>query len=284
MIGKNFIYCKPESEQEAVDLYTKFSGEGKNVLYYGGGSEIITMCTSSSIAPDAVIDIKRIPSLHVLNEEDGLITIGASCTLEDIRVSSIFALLGETVGRIADHTNQCRITLGGNISGSIIYKESVLPLLLTDANITLFGPTGKRSECIHEVFKKRIQLLNGEFINAVRLESKYAHMPYTHIKRAFSEKIGYPAVTIAAILVDGIIRAAYSGICSYPFRSIEMEQALNNKAFSIEERVKEAVSLLPEPPQTDCEGSAEYRKEIMQIALRQVVSYFEDIDNGGKTQ
>lgn len=276
MIGKNFIYCRPESEQEAAYLYAKFDDEGKKVLYYGGGSEIITMCTAKSIAPDAVIDIKRIPSMKAIKDEDGCITFGAACTLEDIRMSGIFPLLGEAVGRIADHTNQCRITLGGNIAGTIIYKESVMPLLLTDANVTLYGPSGKRDACIHDVYNKRIQLLNGEFIIEVSVKKKYAHMPYTHIKKTFQDKIGYPAVTIMAISADGVMRFAYSGICSYPFRSIEMERALNNKEFPIKERITKAIALLPEPPRTDCEGSADYRLEIMQIALEQIVSYLKD--------
>lgn len=46
---------------EAVDIYTRLCSEGKQPLYYGGGTEIISMARTHNIYTDAVIDIKGIP-------------------------------------------------------------------------------------------------------------------------------------------------------------------------------------------------------------------------------
>ena len=275
MIGFNFIYCRPDTEGEAVDLYTQFINEGKTPLYYGGGSEIITMCTAGSIEPDAVIDLKAIPGLGIMQETEGVITFGACKTLEDIRTGGLFPLLGQTGGRIADHTNQCRITLGGNLCGTIIYRETVLPLLLADAKLELFGPEGGRTVSIHEVFNERIQLLPGEFIASAQVDAEKARMPHAHIKRTFSEKTAYPAITAAALHVDGEIRIAFSGVCDHPFRNRKIEGAINDRTRSPKTRAEAAASLLPKAPTTDCEGSGAYRLELLKIVVEDIIGIFE---------
>lgn len=275
MIGTNFIYCRPESEEDAAGLYAKFDDANRPALYYGGGSEIISMCTVGSIVPGAVIDLKHIPSLKILQESGEFISLGGACTLEAIRISGLFPLLGETGGRISDHTNQCRITLGGNLCGTILYREASLPLLLVDATLELFGPGGRRTVPIHEVFDGRIRPLPGEFIVSARVDKKLAQSPFVHIKRTFTEKIGYPAVTAAALFAEGKIQTAFSGICSYPFRSAEIEQALNDRTLTSNVRAEAAASLLPEPPRSDCEGTGAYRLQLFQMAIQEIIEAFE---------
>jgi len=275
MIANNFIYCRPESEDEAVKIFNRFDAEGKTPVYYGGGSEIITMCTAESISPPAVIDIKNLPSLRRMGENEGVITFGACKTLEEIRMSRLFPLLGETGGRIADHTNQCRITLGGNLCSAIIYRETALPLLIADARLELFGPDGRRYVSVHDVFDGRMRLFSGEFIVSVQADKYITEMPYAHIKRTFSEKIGYPAVTAAAIQADGNIRIAFSGICDYPFRCTKIEHVINNKQISPKTRAEAVTALLPQPPQSDCEGSGAYRLELFKLTVEEIIDVFE---------
>ncbi|HML48139.1 MAG TPA: FAD binding domain-containing protein, partial [Clostridia bacterium] len=140
MIAKDFIYCLPDTEQEAVEAFQTYRRQGKQVLYFGGGSEIITMAAAGSIAPDVVVDLKAIPAMRTLETWAGQIVLGGAATLEAIRNSKLFPFLGTVGGRVADHTNQCRITLGGNLCGTVIYRETALPLLLSDAQIAFWGP------------------------------------------------------------------------------------------------------------------------------------------------
>lgn len=107
---------------EAVDIYTRLCSEGKQPLYYGGGTEIISMARTHNIYTDAVIDIKGIPECNQQIYENSKLTIGSAVTLTNIAESNFFPLLSLTVERIADHTIQDKITLGGNIAGAIIYR------------------------------------------------------------------------------------------------------------------------------------------------------------------
>ncbi|NLV59676.1 MAG: FAD-binding protein [Clostridiales bacterium] len=269
MIAKTFAYYLPSTEIEAAEVFLRSKAQGKQVLYYGGGSEIITMATAGTIAPDVVIDIKALPAMNALEIHGCQLILGGAVSLERIRVSNLFPLLGVVVGRIADHTNQCRITLGGNLCGTIIYREAVLPLLLSDAMVALWGPEGPRQAPIQDVFQGRMRLREGEFVHQILVNTAYTQAPFFHIKQTLGEKIGYPAVTIAMLWDGEQRRMAFSGICEKPFRSTAMENAMNNPAKPLADRVAQAMDCLPMGTLENQEGSGTYRRQILHKLLTQ---------------
>ncbi len=277
MIADNFIYCKPDTLREASAAYRTLLREDKTPFYYGGGSEIITMARAGSRIPDAVIDIKGIPECNTLEINDGDVVIGAAVTLNQIQESKLFPLLGITGSRIADHTNQCRITLGGNICGTIIYKETLLPLLLTDSTILTMGPRGRgRKLPVNKLFDRQIKLLKGEFIYQIRTDVSLTKADFTHVKKTANEKIDYPLLTVCTLETEGKLRLAFSGMYSHPFRSTNIEDAINHTDLTIEEKLDMALSLLPDFPLTDSEGSGEYRKFVFRNTLKEIIERHEN--------
>lgn len=277
MIPIDFVYCRPSTLQEAYSAFMQLQAEGKSPVYYSGGSEIITMSRAGSIKPGAVIDIKRIPECMGLSADKESLNIGAGCTLNQIKESKHFKLLSLACGRIADHTNQCKITLGGNLCGTIIYRETSLPLLLSDATITLFTGEKLRTVPFQSVFQGRMQLSQGEFIVQLDVPGWALGAPHFHVKRTRNEKIDYPLVSMSALLKDGFLRIAFSGVCSYPFRNTQMEAVLNNHSLSCDHRVDQAAALLPESAYSDVEGSGEYR---MFVFKNMVKALLEEVENG----
>ena len=275
MIPFSFTYCRPSSLKEASEVYQQLRSEGKEPVYYSGGSEIITLCRAGSIKPDAVIDIKEIPECRKLSIDQNKLSIGAACTLTQIRSAEAFPLLGLACGRIADHSNQCRITLGGNLCGTIIYRESSLPLLLSDAEVSLFGPEGARSVPFSAVFPGKISLKTGEFLVGVSIPSWALTAPHVHSKHTANEKIDYPLVNVTALWKNDVLRVAFSGICSYPFRSEEVEAILNERTVPIQQRVDTAVTRIPDMPLTDVEGSGAYRLFILKNTLSTLLEDWE---------
>ncbi|WMJ84743.1 FAD binding domain-containing protein [Oscillospiraceae bacterium LTW-04] len=277
MIPFEFIYCRPNTLAEAVEAFVQLQTEGQNPFYYAGGSEIITMCRAGSIHPGAVIDIKSIPECNQLEVDNDVLNIGGACSLNKIKESKLFPLLRLACGRIADHTNQCRITLGGNLCGTIIYRETSLALLVSDAQVTLLGPEGRRTVSFKSIFNGRINLKPGEFIVQVQIPSWALNERYAHIKKTENEKIDYPLVTVAAIWKGDVLRAAFSGLCSFPFRSEEIESVLNDRSLSCEIRAEKAAQLLPDAAYNDVEGSGEYRVFVLRNTL---CTLLEDWESG----
>lgn len=267
MIPANFIYIRPDCLSQAAIAFAQMQKEGRAPLYYGGGSEIITMARAGSISPGAVIDIKSIPECNVLGLSGDKLIIGAAVTLSTIKESRLFPLLGTACGRISDHTNQCRITLGGNLCGTIIYREASLPLMLSDAELLLYGPEGAKICAFNTIFNRRKQLKPGEFVVQVHIPATAINLPYIHVKKAAQEKMDYPLVNVTALRVGEEIRVAFSGFGSYPFRDFEVERALNDRGNSPKSRLDAAMAILSQQAHTDSEGSGAYRVFVLRNIL-----------------
>lgn len=277
MIPFDFIYCRPSSLGEAANAFCQLEEKGKRPVYYAGGTETITMCRTESIQPGAVIDIKQIADCIHLSADGQNLQIGSACTLTQIKESQQFPLLGLACGRIADHTNQCRITLGGNLCGNIIYRETSLPLLLADAELTLYGAQGLRKVALQQVFQEgKMQLWPGELIVQVQVPKWALQAPHFHVKRTRNEKIDYPLVSISALWKDKDLRIAFSGICAHPFRSRRIEAVLNDRSLSCSARTDLTVTLLPEAAYEDAEGSSEYRIFVLKNTLNALLEDWEN--------
>ncbi len=275
MIPFEFTYLKPDTLQEAVQAYREFALAGRSPLYYSGGSEIITMCRTGTIRPGAVIDLKGIPECGALSRGEDWLTLGAALTLNQIKESKAFPLLTLACGRIADHTNQCRITLGGNLCGTIRYREASLPLLLCDAQTVLLGPEGMKTLPFDSAFQGRMHLNPGEMVVQVQVPAWALTARCAHIKKTANEKIDYPLVTVTALCKDQTLRAAFSGLAESPLRSLAVEAVLNDHGASPEARAASAVELLRQAARGDAEGSREYRLFVAQNTLRELLEAFD---------
>lgn len=276
MIPFDFEYYRPNTVQEAVETFQKLDSEGKAPVYYGGGSELISMARVGSRSFESVIDIKQIPECSVLDFDSENLILGSALTLSDITESNYFPLLSKTAGRIADHTMQCKITLGGNLSSTILYRETVLPLLLTDARLTAAGLNGMGEYDIKEIFQERLLLKEGDFILKATVPKTFLKLPYIHVKKTKNEKIGYPLLTVAALKKDGQIRIAFSGLASYPFRDSNVETILNYASFGFEQRGDQILQSLSGIILNDLSGSAEYKKYVLKNTIINVLETMKD--------
>lgn len=277
MISFDFEYYRPASVTEAANVFERLASQGKQALYYGGGTEIITMARAHLLRMQAVIDIKGIPECNALQFKGDRLVIGAAVTLTRLSEANVFPLLSATAGRAADRTNRNKITLGGNICSKIIYREAVLPLLLADSEAVIAGPQGIRRAAIGQIFHETIRLQKGEFLVQLVTERSYTALPFYHVKKTKLEEIDYPLVTLAALKKDGRIRATFSGVCAFPFRSPQIEEDLNDKSLAPGARVRQAVGHLPAPLLNDVQGSAEYREFVLKNALLDALETLEGV-------
>ncbi|TWM30307.1 Nicotinate dehydrogenase FAD-subunit [Bacillus paralicheniformis] len=267
MIQFDFEYYRPQSAQEAVKLFQSLEREGKKPAYCSGGTEHLTPGRLNVIHTNAVIDIKDIPECRTLQFERHHLALGSALTLTEITENGGFPLLSKAVREVADHTARNKITLGGNICGQIFYREAVLPFLLTDSKVVTIGDEGEKRYLIHDVFDQQLKLNKGEILISLLIEERYLHQPFASIKVRQQWDTGYPLATISALEINGRVRCAFSGVCPFPFRSAEVESALNDEALPVDQRVEEAISRFPGPVLDDAQGSAEYRKFVIKHTL-----------------
>lgn len=275
MIPFNFQYCKPRTIQEAVQQFQDFKKNNKKVCYFSGGTELITLGRLNLVYADAVIDLKEIHEYISFFFHKNYLVMGGGVTLTSIEEANVFPLLSKTVSEIADQTARNKITLGGNICGQFFYREAILPLLISDCLLGIVGVEGIVYQPIQNVFNKEIQLQEGEFILFILVENTYVEMPFVSIKRRKQWDIGYPLVTVASIKKENEIRMAFSGVCPFPFRSLEMEKVLSDMELPVEERVEKALQFLPSPVLSDVEGSAAYRLFVLKNTMLDIIQELE---------
>lgn len=277
MIPFNFSYYKPTTITDAISIYKELNAQGKNPLYYGGGTEFISMARMSNVSSEGVIDYKDIDECNVHTLQGHQLIIGSAVTLSKIVKSNQFPLLSQTVRRIADHTIQGKITLGGNLAGTIIYKESMLPLLITDSIIVTDGINGRTNRPIMKLLNNGNKLPKGELIMNVIVDQRFLNCPYVHVKRTKYEKIDYPLITMVGLKYNEHIRVAFSGLGKYPFRSLEIEEYLNDTSISTKNRIDKIIDNISVKITSDLSGTKEYRKFMLSTMLEELLEKFEKV-------
>lgn len=277
MIPFNFEYYKPETVEEAIKLFNDLDSEGKKTIYYGGGSEFISMARMNNVYADAVIDIKGIKECNEYKIDGDSLIIGAGLTLSKIARGNLFPLLSLAVKRIADHTMQGKITIGGNLCGTIIYRESVLPLLISDSEIVIGNKTGQRRELLKDIFDGRLRLDKGEMVVKIIVPKEFLNLPYLHVKRTKNEVIDYPLISMSALKNKDRIKIAFSGLGDYPFRSDKMEKILNDETLSLEDKIQKAVNSIKDKIKSDMSGSKEYKEFMLENVLDTVLNDFQEV-------
>jgi CO/xanthine dehydrogenase FAD-binding subunit len=278
LIPLDFDYYRPESVAEAVSTFRQLTGAGRDPVYYGGGTEILTLART---APDqlrcgAVIDLKAVPECRVLERDGDRALVGAAATLAEVCEAGLWPLLEAAAGRVADHTTRRQVTLGGNLAGRIRYREAALAPMLADCCAVVAGEGGLRRRPFSAVFDGRLHLEPPEFLAQIEVDRAEADLPCCCIKQTRLDWIDYPLLTVAAVRRDGGVALAFSGLCADPFRSRAVDEALNGGApgrggrVPSPEAVERALEHLPGPVMDDIHGSAAYRRFVLGYTLEEI--------------
>lgn len=277
MISYDFEFYRPETYKEALEIFNEKHKEGKNPLYYNGGTETVTYARKKIVNTGALIDIKAIPECRVFSEDGDKIVYGSALDLNQIVEKSSYKLMGLVSKRIADHTVRNRLSLGGNICGRLFYREAILPIMVADGTAIVATNEGIKKVPVLEFFDKKINLKNGELLLQIEIDKKYASFLHYNERKEKQSEIDYPLFHLAAIKTDDDMRFAFSGICAYPFRSLELEAVLNDKLKSFEERATYVIENLPSNARNDMFASGDFRKYLLKNAI---INALEKLEGG----
>ena len=188
MISFNFDYYKPETIEEAIEMYFSLSHQGKQVIYYSGGTEITNLAAINQLHFDAAIDIKGIPECNVLEFRGDHLVIGAAVTLASICSSPLFPFLSAVCQRSANQAARTKITIGGNICGSRPYREAALPLLLCHSTAVIATKDGVEVIPLSQAYQNEMNLMPGELLVQILVERKNIQPEFK--KKAAEKRLG----------------------------------------------------------------------------------------------
>lgn len=272
MISFDFEFYRPENLDGAVNLYKELSDSDKKVLYYAGGTEIVTSFRKESVKADALIDIKTIAECTKMSKEGDYLYFGSALTLNEIVEKDYYPMLSEISRKVADHTVRNALTLGGNICGRLPYREVVLAFMLAESTCLIASEVGIKEVAFNEAFDKRLILKNGEFLVAIKVKKSSISKNYYRERKVKIGDIDYPIFHLAISEERGIIKAAFSGATGFPIRSDELDKLLSSsKAHS--EIADDIISNFPYPIRDDIKASKGFRAKLLRDAIESGLDY-----------
>src|SRR5919202_1357567 len=138
-----FEYHAPASLDEALSLLREHGDDAKLLA---GGHSLIPVMKLRFAQPKHIVDLRKVPGLVGIREEDGALVIGAMTTYAAVRASDLvdrkLPVLAEAVGVIGDPLVRNMGTVGGSLAHADPGADLPALALALDAELRLRGRGG----------------------------------------------------------------------------------------------------------------------------------------------
>jgi len=275
---KKFDYYQPESLNEAYRLMEENEGRAR---YIAGGTDIIWRIKQGVIKADALISLRRIRPLEGITRNGGL-TLGSMALFRNIEKDSSIARdypsLTQAVSILANPQVRNVATVGGNLCNGAPSADSVPPLMVLEAVLTIEGPGGRREVPIGNFFTGPGQscMDRTEILTQIKIPKKVFNSGSAFLKKGrVSQDIA--VVNAAAFLVmEGKIcrkcRLAVGAVAPVPLRLTNIEEMVEGREIDPElldrvgEMVERAVS-----PITDVRSTENWRRVMSGVLVKRAI-------------
>jgi len=274
-----FSSLEPKTKEEAVRSLAELD---EAALLAGGTDLLVRMKRGESHRH--VIDIAGVEELHGISREGSRIRIGPATTHGGICANPMImewaSSLAEAAGAIGSPQIRNTGTIGGNLANASPCADSIAPLLIHDAVLTIESAAGKRTEGLEQFITGPYQttLTGRELLTAISIEGLKG---YREGYRRAAKRAAWAVSRLGiawAIRDTGDtfdeIRLAIGSCTPRPFRARAVETLLKGKK---RERgiIEEAVHLsLDEIRRRSGERpSFVYKIPVIRDLLSQILSY-----------
>jgi len=168
-----FAYARPATLSEASALLDE---HGPMAAVLAGGTDLVVALRSGAIAPQVVVDVKRVAELAPGVTMDGVrLRIGATTVMADVerdqRVRAAFPALADAAATVGSVQIRNRATVVGNICHASPAADTVPALLIYGAELNISSARGARRLPLSEflVGPGRTALERGELVTSIDL-------------------------------------------------------------------------------------------------------------------
>jgi CO/xanthine dehydrogenase FAD-binding subunit len=160
-------YTAPSTVEEAVRILAEAPGTAK-VL--SGGTDLLVQLRSGRAKPGLIVDIKNIPGMSGIREQDGGFVVGASTPGavigECVALQRTWPGVVEAANLVGSTQVQGRASLAGNLCNASPAADSVPALIAARATCVIAGPKGRREVAVETIATGpgRTSLSRGEFV------------------------------------------------------------------------------------------------------------------------
>ena len=278
-ILNDFCFHKPTTLEEAMELIDRYQEGG---LLMAGGSEVIPNMKSLVVTPDHIISLKHIPEFDYLCYTPGEgLHIGPTTPLTHIEynpeVQRVYPSLFQGIHGMSNTNIHNTSTVTGNICYAVPSADTAAPLLTLEAVLTVRSVEGERIVPIGELFAgvRRTTLKKNEIVTDIFVPEPQEGAVMAYYKNPCRKALDLAIAGVATyVVMDGEVcreaRIAMSAVAVVPKRAPEAEAMLKGQVLSAEliEKAAEHASLHECSPISDIRASAEYRRELVRLSVR----------------
>lgn len=274
-----FAYHAPEQLDEAVQLLERYAG---NARVLSGGQSLIPMLNFRLFAPEALIDLRRVPGLAEVYIEQGTLHIGAMTRQRAAENSDLVArnlpLMTEALGWVGHLPTRSRGTIGGSIAHADPSAELPMTLLALDGAVVACGVSGERIIAADDLFSSffTTTLAPTEILSQVRIPVMPARCGFA-VEEYARRKGDFAIVGIAAVLEGNAgnctrARLVTAGIGGRPARLRAAEDLLLKSSLSAESIVAASRAAIEAvEPTSDPNASADYRRHLTGVLVERAL-------------
>lgn len=281
-----FALIEPATVGEAIGALAESDGDARLVA---GGTALVPMMRLGLLRPDRIVALHGIAALGGIRTDGGVLELGATVTHAELgRVPAVRAhwpLLAEAALSVASPAIRTTATVGGNLAYAEAASDLSPALLVLDAEVRVAGRAGERAVPATAFFRGFYEaaLEPGELVARVRVPPVPAGARSGYVKfcpRAAEDK---PLVGVTALLVlDGRgrcedVRLGLGGAAPTPLRARRAEAVVRGEGLG-DTAIRAAAQAAADEadPLSDFMGSADYRREMVRVWVRRLLTALRD--------
>ena len=171
-------YEAPRTLEAALALLSGANGQARILA---GGTDLLIGMRAGQVAPELLVDVKRIPELTSTLADNGGFRVGAAVTCMELVEHEAFAKAWpgviDGVKLIGSIQVKGRATLGGNLCNASPAADSVPALIAAGASVSIAGPKGRREARVEDIATGpgKILLAKGEIVTSFLLPRRLPH-------------------------------------------------------------------------------------------------------------
>ncbi len=277
---KQFISVS--SQEEAL---AQLDAHGEELQILAGGTDLMVQLQQSGQRAQRLLHIENIPGLRNITC-NGVTGIGALCTHRQIAESTSldnYRSLRQAAAQVGGWQTQMVGTIGGNVVNASPAADTLPPLLIHNARVTLVSQSGGSRAVELERFllgRRQTDRRHDELVSGITLARRPERGRDCYIKVGRRSATEVAIVGLAACVTPGRdgrtledVRLAVCSVCPMPKRLYEVEHLMQGEEIS-EALLEEAGEIMLKyiDPIDDVRASKRYRLMVAPRVLKHAIA------------
>jgi len=274
VIPAQFDYVAPDSLEEAI---RELHENGEDAKALAGGHSLLPLMKLRLAAPTLLVDLRKLPGLHSVQQDDGTVHIGALITHATLEDTPELGVVSRAASLIADQQVRNCGTIGGSLAHGDPASDLPAVVLAHDGEVTAQGPDGQRTIAAADLFQDYLttSLAHDELITEIRLPRMEGYgFGYEKFSRRAED---WAMVGVCALVKanDGScedVRVGLTHMASTPLRATAVEEALRGQPLD-EERIAQAAEQAAEgtDPPGDLNATPDYKRHLARVLVKRAL-------------